>query len=123
LQRYAFFCKHRHKQRKIVPQFFGGFENYFVSLQANHAIMKEKKDNISFEGCAEPIGAVAVHANDDKLYSIDNWPGMPLVGPADIDEANARIDEAEREIDENGGIDWAEFKSMLLSRHASSYAI
>lgn len=95
----------------------------FIFAKSNHAIMKEKKDNISFEGCAEPIGAVAVHANDDKLYSIDNWPGMPLVGPADIDEANARIDEAEREIDENGGMDWAEFKSMLLSRHASSYAI
>ena len=90
---------------------------------SNHAFMKEKQDNTPFEGCAEPIGAVTLHSDDEQLYGIDNWPGMPLVGPADIDEANARIDQAEREIDENGGMDWADFKSMLLSKHASSYAI
>lgn len=77
--------------------------------------MKEKKDNNPFEGCAESIGAVAIHGDDEKLYGIDNWPGMPLVGPADIDEANARIDEAEREIEENGGRNLAKQSATRLS--------
>ena len=85
--------------------------------------MKEKKDNNPFEGCSEPIGAIAQNYDDEQLYGIDNWPGMPLVGPANINEANTRIDEAEREIEDNGGMDWVEFKSMLINRHASSYAI
>ena len=68
--------------------------------------MKEKKDVIPFEGCAEPIGAVAIHGDDEKLYGIDNWPGMPLVGPANIDEVNARIDKAEREIENGEVFDW-----------------
>ena len=72
---------------------------------------------------AEPIGAVASNYDDEQLYGIDHWPGMPLVGPANVDEANARIDEAEREMEENGGMDWAEFKSMLVNRHLASYAI
>ena len=68
--------------------------------------MKEKKNNTPFEGCAEPIGAVAVHGVDEQLYGIDNWPGMPLVGPADIEEANARINQAEREIENGEVFDW-----------------
>ena len=52
--------------------------------------MKEKKDNIPFEGCSESIGAVAQNYDDEQLYGIDNWPGMPLVGPANINEVNAR---------------------------------
>ena len=72
---------------------------------------------------AEPVGAVEVSSNDPLLYGIDTWPGMPLVGPCTIEEANARIDEAEREIEEEGGMDWAEFKSLLKNRHTPSYAI
>ena len=39
-------------------------------------------------------------------YDIDNWPGMPLVGPSNLEELNARIDQAEREIDEGIGFSW-----------------
>ena len=92
---------------------------FSIFAVSKHAFMKENKDNIPFEGCAEPVGAVVQNFDDEQQYGIDNWPGMPLVGPSNIDEANARIDQAEREIDENGGMDWDDFKSMLLSRHAS----
>ena len=78
---------------------------------SNQAFMKEKKDNNPFEGCAEPIGAVTLHSDDEQLYGIDNWPGMPLVGPADINEANARIDQAEYEIENGEVFDW---ESVML---------
>lgn len=69
--------------------------------------MKENKNHIPTEGFAEePIGAVALNNNDERLYSVDNWPGMPLVGPTDVDEVKARIDEAEREIANGEVYDW-----------------
>ena len=110
-------------QRKIFAVFFAVSNLIPIFAVSNHSFMKEKKDNASFEGCTEPVGAVTPHRDNEQLFGIDNWPGMPLVGPADINEANARIDQAEHEIDENGGMDWADFKSMLLSKHTSSYAI
>jgi hypothetical protein len=43
---------------------------------------------------AEPVGA-AMRADVSTLgYDIDNWPGMPLVGPGTLEEMNARIDQA-----------------------------
>ncbi len=69
--------------------------------------MKEKKNHIPSEGyAAEPIGAVALNYSDEQLYGIDHWSGMPLVGPADVDEVNVRIDEAEREIANGEVYDW-----------------
>jgi len=88
-----------------------------------HFMEDNNKDIISSDTVAEPVGAIAVNADNKQLYGIDHWPGMPIVGPTDIEEAHARIDEAEHEIDGNGGMDWTEFKSMLAHRHASSYAI
>ncbi len=86
--------------------------------------MEENKEYPILEsGAAEPVGAVATNYDDEQLYGVDTWPGMPLVGPANIDEVNARINKAEHEIDEDGGMEWNDFKSMLMKRHATSYAI
>ena len=69
--------------------------------------MNENKDNVLTEDLAvEPIGAIASDFENEQLYGIDNWPGMPLVGPANVEEANARIDEAEREIACGEVYDW-----------------
>jgi len=70
--------------------------------------MKEpNKDYVSTGHLAEePIGAIASDFDDEQLYGIDNWPGMPLVGPTNIEETNARIDEAEREIACGEVYDW-----------------
>lgn len=55
---------------------------------------------------AEPVGA-AVRSDISALgYDVDNWPGMPLVGPSDMDELNARIDMAEQEMDADRGFSW-----------------
>ena len=55
---------------------------------------------------AEPV-AVAIRSDISTLgYDIDNWPGMPLVGPSNMDELNARIDQAEQEIDNDNGLSW-----------------
>ena len=85
--------------------------------------MKEDKNIVPTDLAAESISAIAQDFDDEQLYGIDHWPGMPLVGPTNIDETIARIDEAEREIDEDGGMDWSEFKSMLINRHTPAYAV
>ena len=72
---------------------------------------------------SEPIGEVVNGYADEQLYSIDNWPGMPLVGPTCREEAHARIDEAEREIAEGNTMRWSDFKSLLRNRHSTSYAV
>ena len=54
--------------------------------------MSEEKKDIeqSTDMAAEPVGA-AMRADVSTLgYDIDNWPGMPLVGPSNLEEMNAR---------------------------------
>jgi len=69
--------------------------------------MKENKDYVNREHlAAESIGAIAPDFDDEQLYGIDHWPGMPLVGPTNIEETTARIDEAEREIASGDVYDW-----------------
>ncbi len=64
---------------------------------------------------AEPIGA-AIRADVSTLgHDIDNWPGMPLVGPSNQEEMNARIDQAEREINEGIGFSWEQVMSDAKS--------
>ncbi len=58
------------------------------------------------EVAAEPVAA-AVRSDVSTLgYDIDTWPGMPLVGPDNIEEMNARIDQAEQEMDNDNGFSW-----------------
>ena len=55
-------------------------------------------------------------------YDIDKWPGMPLVGPANIDELNARIDQAEQEMDHNNGFSWDQVMldaQTIVNRYAN----
>lgn len=72
---------------------------------------------------AEPIGA-AIRADVSTLgYDIDNWPGMPLVGPSNQEEMNARIDQAEREINEGIGFSWEQVMSdakSIVSRYETA---
>lgn len=74
-------------------------------------VMKEKDNNTrrdeneSTGMAAEPVAAV--RSDLSALgYDIDNWPGMPLVGPDNITEMNARIDQAERDMDDDKGFAW-----------------
>ena len=55
---------------------------------------------------AEPVGTAVRDDVSAQGYDIDKWPGMPLVGPANIDEMNARIDQAEQEMDHDNGFSW-----------------
>jgi len=55
---------------------------------------------------AEPVAAAMRSDVSAWGYDIDNWPGMPLVGPSNIDKMNARIDQAEQEIDNGNGFAW-----------------
>ena len=72
---------------------------------------------------AEPVGA-AMRADVSTLgYDIDNWPGMPLVGPGSLEERNARIDQAEREINEGIGFSWEQVMSdakSIVSRYETA---
>ena len=69
--------------------------------------MKEKKNHLQDQDiAAESMGVAMSNPVDEKLYSIDNWPGMPLVGPSTIEEMNARIDAAELEMETSDGYDW-----------------
>lgn len=56
-------------------------------------------------------------------YDIDKWPGMPFVGPASIDEMNARIDQAEQEMDHDNGFSWDQVMldaQTIVNRYAKS---
>lgn len=55
---------------------------------------------------AEPVGAATRSDVSSIGYSIDNWPGMPLVGPDNVEEMNARIDQAELDMDSDKGFFW-----------------
>ena len=70
---------------------------------------EEKKSHIN-EECigmaAEPVGAAVRNDVSSMGYNIDNWPGMPLVGPSNNEEMNARIDQAEQEMDNDHGFSW-----------------
>lgn len=71
---------------------------------------EEKKTLINEEEnvgmAAEPVAATSRSDVSTLGYDIDNWPGMPLVGPDNIAEMNVRIDQAEQEMDEDKGFAW-----------------
>jgi len=52
---------------------------------------------------AGPVSAAGRSDVSALGYDIDNWPGMPLVGPDNIEEMNARIDQAGQEMDDDKG--------------------
>ena len=70
--------------------------------------MSEDFKDFEKEGtmASEPVAA-AMRSDVSALgYDIDYWPGMPLVGPDNIEEMNARIDQAEQEMDDDKGFVW-----------------
>ena len=92
-------------------------------------VMKERgKNSHSVEEnnvgmAAEPVGAVMRNDVSVLWYDIDNWPGMPLVGPDDVAEMNARIDQAEQEMDNNNGISWEQVMldaQSIVDRYATT---
>jgi len=82
----------------------------------------ENKDEQSMMA-AEPVGA-ALRADASTIgYDIDNWPGMPLVGPSNLEEMNTRIDQAEQEINEGIGFSWEQVMSdaqSIVSRYETA---
>jgi hypothetical protein len=72
-----------------------------------NSTMKENKNHLQdIDVAAEPIGLATPTFVNEKTYNIDDWPGMPLVGPSSLEEMNARIDEAEIEMETSEGYDW-----------------
>ena len=114
------------KDKKVGEIWY--FAHLFVSLQREMKKQKpmseEKKDiEQSTDMAAEPVGA-AMRADVSTLgYDIDNWPGMPLVGPSNLEEMNARIDQAEQEINEGIGFSWEQVMSdaqSIVSRYETA---
>ena len=87
--------------------------------------MKQKDENKEELGimASEPVGA-SKRADVSTLgYDIDNWPGMPLVGPSNLEDMNARIDQAEQEIDKGLGFSWEQVlleAQSIVSRYEST---
>ena len=72
---------------------------------------------------AEPAGTAVRGDVSTPGYDIDKWPGMPLVGPANIDELNARIDQAEQEMDHDNGFSWDQVMldaQTIVNRYANT---
>ena len=63
-------------------------------------------EGTSAEVAAEPVAAAVRNDVSTLGYDIDTWPGMPLVGPDNIEEMNARIDQAEQEMENDNGFSW-----------------
>ena len=92
-------------------------------------VMKERDKRSRFAGedhagvAAEPVG-VAMRSDVSALgYNIDNWPGMPLAGPDNVDEMNARIDQAEQEINSGNGFSWEQVMQeaqSIVNRYATT---
>ena len=88
---------------------------------------EEKKSHINEEKsigmAAEPVGAAMRTDVSSMGYNIDNWPGMPLVGPNDNEEMNARIDQAEQEMDNGNGFSWEQVMldaQSIVNRYATT---
>ena len=89
---------------------------------------EEKKSHIIGEEsvgmAAEPVGAAMRNDMSSMGNNIDNWPGMPLVGPANIEEMNARIDRAEQEMEHDKGFSWEQVMldaQALVNRYATTF--
>ena len=100
-----------------------------IFADENKIVMKdvEKKSHIdeseSAGIAAEPVGAAVREDMSSYGYDIDNWPGMPLVGPANIDEMNVRIDLAEQEMDHDNGFSWDQVMldaQSIVNRYANT---
>ena len=88
---------------------------------------EEKKSRIneteSAGMAAEPVGTATHGDVSINGYDIDCWPGMPLVGPANIDEMNVRIDLAEQEMDHDNGFSWDQVMldaQSIVNRYANT---
>ena len=88
---------------------------------------EEKKSHMNEEECtkmaAEPVGAAVSNDVSSMGYNIDSWPGMPLVGPSNNEEMNARIDQAEEEMDNNHGFSWEQVMldaQSIVNRYATT---
>jgi hypothetical protein len=88
---------------------------------------EEKKSRINESEnagmAAEPVGAATRSDVSVNGYDIDSWPGMPLVGPANLDEMNARIDKAEQEMDYDNGFSWDQVMldaQSIVNRYATT---
>ena len=96
---------------------------------------EEKKFHIGEEEnigmAAEPVETAVRGDVSAQGYDIDKWPGMPLVGPANIDlvgpanidELNARIDQAEQEMDHDNGFSWDQVMmdaQTIVNRYANT---
>ena len=83
---------------------------------------EEKKSRIneseSAGMAAEPVGAATRSDVIVNGYDIDSWPGMPLVGPTNIDEMNAR-----KEMDYDNGFSWDQVMldaQSIVNRYATT---
>ena len=80
-----------------------------------------EEENIGM--AAEPVETAVRGDVSAQGYDIDKWPGMPLVGPANIDELNARIDQAEQEMDHDNGFSWDQVMldaQTIVNRYANT---
>ena len=90
--------------------------NHYLCKRRNEIVMKD-------EVAAEPVGTAVRDDVSTPGYDIDKWPGMPLVGPASIDEMNARIDQAEQEMDHDNGFSWDQVMldaQTIVNRYANT---
>ena len=62
---------------------------------------------ISATSALASSGVTSYSSAIEERETLD-WEGMPTIGPSTYEEAISRIEEAEREIDENGGVAWDE---------------
>ena len=90
----------------------------FMDDEKRYPILDEE-DDMTLR-TAEPVAGAAL-AYAPSYFDEDN---LPLIGPATYEDAIERIEQAEREIDNDEGLDWDDFKLLLKSRYtAVSYAI
>ena len=113
---------------QTFPHFFVRFQTFsYLCLRESvvNIIMKEIDENKDEQSmmASEPVGA-ALRADASTIgYDIDNWPGMPLVGPSNLEEMNTRIDQAEQEINEGIGFSWEQVMSdaqSIVSRYETA---
>lgn len=106
----------------VISNNYRNFAERFI------VIMKKVEKNARYNEeragkVEEPVGAACRSEVSSLGYNIDNWPGMPIVGPDNLEEMNARIDQSEQDMELGKGFSWEQVMQdaqSIVNRYAAT---
>lgn len=99
-------------------------------MEEKHYPIISEEDSTCNCRAEEPVGAFAY--TDEEVVAMDideneEWDAMPLIGPASYEEAIARIEASERDIEEGNGTPWEavmqEAKDLIQRKLGNTHTV